>query len=109
MQDMAVNKVLTQPEDKHLDYALCASIMETIDLGIVILGTKSNELIFKNRVATEIFQNNQALLEYHNILSLLLADYGNRPEDEIFEKNYTLRFKNRLLGYTPYRISDGYI
>nr|MBP7342798.1 ATP-binding protein [Syntrophaceae bacterium] len=23
--------------------------------------------------------------------------------------NYTLRFKNRLLGYTPYRISDGYI
>jgi len=109
MQDTAAYNVATRSEDKHLDYALCASIMETIDLGIVILGTKSSELIFKNRVASEIFQNNQALLEYHNILSLLLADYGSRPEDEIFGKNYTLRFKNRLLGYTPYRAPDGYI
>ncbi len=94
---------------KNLDYSLYASIMETIDLGIVILGIKNNELIFKNKFATEIFQNNQNLLEYRNLLSLLLTDYGSKPESEIFGRNYTLRFKNRLLGYTPYMISDSFI
>ena len=86
-----------------------ASIMETIDLGIVILDVKTRELIFKNKFAVEIFQQNQNLLDYRNLLSLLLTDYGSKPEKEIFGKNYTLRFKNRLLGYTPYMIADNFI
>lgn len=95
--------------EKNLDYSLYASIMETIDLGIVILSIQKHELIFKNKFSAEIFQNNQNLLEYQNLLSLLLTDYGSKPEAEIFGKNYTLRFKNRLLGYTPYMISDSFI
>jgi len=109
MHDAAKEKHLIAPLEKNLDYSLYASIMETIDLGIVILGIKKNELIFKNKFAQEIFQNNQNLLEYRNLLSLLLTDYGSKPESEIFGKNYTLRFKNRLLGYTPYMISDSFI
>lgn len=109
MQDAAKEKTFPARGERNLDYSLYASIMETIDLGIVILGIKKNELIFKNRVATEIFQNNQNLLEYRNLLSLLLVDYGSKPESEIFGRNYTLRFKNRLLGYTPYMISDSFI
>ena len=96
-------------QEKNLDNSLYASIMETIDLGIVILDIKKRHLIFKNKFATEIFQNNQTLLEYRNLLSLLLTDFGSKPEGEIFGKNYTLRFKNRLLGYTPYMISDSFI
>ncbi len=96
-------------QDKSLDISLYTSIMETIDLGIVILGVKRRDLIFKNRFASEIFQHNPNLLEYRNLLSLLLTDYGSKPESEIFGKNYTLRFKNRLLGYTPYLISDSFI
>lgn len=95
--------------DKSMDISLYTSIMETIDLGIVILGIKRRDLIFKNKFASEIFQHNQNLLEYRNLLSLLLTDYGNKPEEEIFGKNYTLRFKNRLLGYTPYMISESFI
>ncbi len=109
MHDVATEKHPMTYTEKNLDHSLYASIMETIDLGIVILGIKKNELIFKNKFATEIFQNNQNLLEYRNLLSLLLTDYGSKPEDEIFGKNYTLRFKNRLLGYTPYMISDSFI
>ncbi|MDD4357531.1 MAG: histidine kinase dimerization/phospho-acceptor domain-containing protein, partial [Smithellaceae bacterium] len=95
--------------ENHLENSLYASIMETIDLGIVILDVKTRELIFKNKFAVEIFQQNQNLLDYRNLLSLLLTDYGSKPEKEIFGKNYTLRFKNRLLGYTPYMIADNFI
>ncbi len=92
-----------------VDNSLYASIMETIDLGIVILGVKRKDLIFKNKFASEIFSNSPSLLEYGNLTSLLLSDYGTKPAEEIFGKNYTLRFRNRLLGYTPYMISDSFI
>jgi len=109
MHDDATEKYNMAHPENDLENSLYASIMETIDLGIVILGVKTRELIFKNKFATEIFQQNQNLLEYRNLLSLLLTDYGNKPEKEIFGKNYTLRFKNRLLGYTPYMIADSFI
>jgi signal transduction histidine kinase len=109
MHDVTIQEHPMAHSEKNLDYSLYANIMETIDLGIVILGIKKGELIFKNKFATEIFQNNQNLLEYRNLLSLLLTDYGSKPADEIFGKNYTLRFKNRLLGYTPYIISESFI
>ena len=92
-----------------VDNSLYASIMETIDLGIVILGVKRKDLIFKNKFASEIFSNTPSLLEYGNLISLLLSDYGSKPAEEIFGKNYTLRFRNRLLGYTPYMIADSFI
>jgi len=109
MQDGTIERRRSHDHDKGLDISLYKSIMETIDLGIVILGIKRRDLIFKNRFASEIFQHNQNLLEYRNLLSLLLTDYGSKPEEEIFGKNYTLRFKNRLLGYTPYMISESFI
>jgi len=109
MSDASTERRRSSDHDKSLDVSLYKSIMETIDLGIVILGIKRRDLIFKNRFASEIFQHNPNLLEYRNLLSLLLTDYGSKPEEEIFGKNYTLRFKNRLLGYTPYMISESFI
>ncbi|MFO7570023.1 MAG: HAMP domain-containing sensor histidine kinase [Smithellaceae bacterium] len=92
-----------------VENSLYASIMETIDLGIVILGIKRRDLIFKNRFATDIFSSSPNLLEYSTLVSLLLSDYDSKPAEDIFGKNYTLRFKNRLLGYTPYMIADSFI
>jgi len=109
MHDAAIENFNMAHSENHLENSLYASIMETIDLGIVILDVKTRELIFKNKFAIEIFQQNQNLLDYRNLLSLLLTDYGSKPEKEIFGKNYTLRFKNRLLGYTPYMIADNFI
>jgi signal transduction histidine kinase len=109
MHDAAIENLNKAPSENNLETSLYASIMETIDLGIVILDVKTRELIFKNKFAVEIFQQNQNLLDYRNLLSLLLTDYGSKPEKEIFGKNYTLRFKNRLLGYTPYMIADNFI
>ena len=92
-----------------VENSLYASIMETIDLGIVILGVKRRDLIFKNKFATEIFSGSPNLLEYGTLVSMLLSDYGSKPSEEIFGKSYTLRFKNRLLGYTPYMVDGSFI
>ncbi len=88
---------------------LYAYIMETIDLGIVILGVKEKEIVFKNKFASDLFQDNDDNLGYRALLTLLLSEYGKAPASEIIGKAYTLWYKNRLLGYTPYMISDRFI
>jgi signal transduction histidine kinase len=88
---------------------LYAYIMETIDLGIVILGVKEKEIIFKNKFAFDLFQDDDDNLGYKAFLTLLLSEYGKVPTNEIIGKAYTLWYKNRLLGYTPYMISDRFI
>ena len=88
---------------------LYAYIMETIDLGIVILGVKEKEIVFKNKFASDLFQDNDDNLGYRALLTLLLSEDGKVPPNEIIGKAYTLWYKNRLLGYTPYMISDRFI
>ncbi len=88
---------------------LYAYIMETIDLGIVILGVKEKEIVFKNKFASDLFQDNDDNLGYKAFLTLLLSEYGKVPTNEVIGKAYTLWYKNRLLGYTPYMISDRFI
>lgn len=84
-------------------------IMESIDLGIVILGLKRQEIIFKNKFASELFQDTKDKLGYKALMTLLLPNYGDVSDDEIIGKTSTLWYKNRLLGYTPYMISEGFI
>ena len=88
---------------------LYAYIMETIDLGIVILGVKEKEIVFKNKFASDLFQDNDDNLGYRALLTLLLSEYEKIPTNEVIGKAYTLWYKNRLLGYTPYMISDRFI
>ncbi|MGD0021329.1 MAG: HAMP domain-containing sensor histidine kinase [Smithellaceae bacterium] len=88
---------------------LYAYIMETIDLGIVILGVKEKEIVFKNKFASDLFQDKDDNLGYKAFLTLLLSEYGKVPTNEVIGKAYTLWYKNRLLGYTPYMISDRFI
>ncbi|MGA2526125.1 MAG: HAMP domain-containing sensor histidine kinase [Smithellaceae bacterium] len=88
---------------------LYAYIMETIDLGIVILGVKEKEIVFKNKFASDLFQDNDDNLGYRALLTLLLSEDGKVPPNEIIGKAYTLWYKNRLLGYTPYMISNRFI
>jgi len=88
---------------------LYAYIMETIDLGIVILGVKEKEIIFKNKFASDLFQDKDNNLGYRALVTLFLSEDGKIPPNEIIGKAYTLWYKNRLLGYTPYMISDRFI
>ena len=96
-------------DNKNFGNCLYADIMETIDLGIVILNIKRQEVIFKNKFSSEIFNNDEDVLEYKGLLKLLLSQHGKNQPSEVFGKNFTLRYKNRLLGYTAYMLSENFI
>ncbi len=93
----------------NFDNYLYADILETIDLGIVILSIKRQEVLFKNKSYSEIFHNDKDVLEYKGLLDLLLSHHGKNQPSEVFGKHFTLKYKNRLLGYTAYMVSDNYI
>lgn len=95
--------------NKNFGNCLYADIMETIDLGIVILSIEGQEIIFKNKFSSEIFHNDKDVLGYKGLLELLLSEHGKNQPSEVFGKNFTLRYKNRLLGYTAYMLSSNFI
>ena len=95
--------------NKNFGNCLYADIMETIDLGIVILSIKRQEVIFNNKFSSEIFNNDKDVLGYKGLLELLLSQHGKNHPSEVFGKTFTLRYKNRLLGYTAYMLSENFI
>jgi signal transduction histidine kinase len=95
--------------NKNMGDCIYADIMETIDLGIIVLGIKNQEIIFKNKFATEIFQDDDDTLGYKALLTLLLPGIDKDPLSEFFSKTYTLWYKDRLLSYSAHKISDRFI
>jgi signal transduction histidine kinase len=95
--------------DKNFGECIYADIMETIDLGIVVLGIKKQEIVFKNKFSTNIFQDSADDLGYRSLLTLLLPGFGKDSVSEVFGKSYTLWYKDQLLGYTAYMSSDRFI
>jgi len=109
MNDFFLENTCPAIKNKEPSRCLYAYIMETIDLGIVILGLKKQEVIFKNKFAGELFQDAEDQLGYYALMALLLPNYGKVDNNDIIGKTNTLWHKNRLLGYTPYMIADGFI
>jgi signal transduction histidine kinase len=95
--------------DKNFGDCIYADIMETIDLGIVVLGIKKKEIVFKNKFSTNIFQDSGNDLGYRALLTLLLPGLGKDPVSEVFSRAYTLWYKDRLLSYVAYMNSDRFI
>jgi len=86
-----------------------AEIMETIDLGIIVMGIKKQEIVFINSFAADIFRDNNDSLGFRALMALLLPGYNKDSDFEVFNKNYVLWYKDRLLGYSAYIISDRFI
>jgi signal transduction histidine kinase len=86
-----------------------AEILEHIDLGIIVLDSAKEELIFQNNAAIGILEHSMGPKDYKTISTLLLQGMGKGIISVGFGKPQTLHYKNRLLGYTAYLISDVYI
>ena len=80
-----------------------ADILEHIDLGVIVLDTAREEVLFQNHTANTIFEGMQGKLNYKTISALLLQ---GMVAGQGLGKSQSLHFKNRLLGYTVYIISD---
>jgi signal transduction histidine kinase len=109
MDNFSIGNNCPAINNKNFGNCLYADIMETIDLGIVILSIKKQEVIFKNKFSSEIFNNDKDVLGYKGLLELLLSEHKKNQPSEVFGKNFTLRYNNRLLGYTAYMIAENFI
>ena len=83
-----------------------ADILEHIDLGVIVLDTAGEEVVFQNHTANTIFEGMRGKLNYKTISALLLQ---GMVAGQGLGKSQSLHFKNRLLGYTVYIISDQYV
>jgi signal transduction histidine kinase len=86
-----------------------AAILEHIDLGIIVLDTAKEEVVFQNNTAMDTLDDSKGPTDYKSISTLLLQGMGPGLIGSGFGKPQTLHYKNRLLGYTCYVISDHYI
>lgn len=86
-----------------------ADIMEQIDFGIIVLDTKKEQLTFQNKAATNIFGAAKGPIDYRTLHTLFLQGMGKGLIADGFGKPQTLHYKDKLLSYTAYVISDVYI
>ncbi len=87
-----------------LGECIYANILEDIQLGIIGVDRSRKEIFFQNKLAIELFGKTIRPRDYEALSALLLADIVE-GEAKVSRK---IRFGNRFLGCTVYRISDAY-
>jgi signal transduction histidine kinase len=102
-----VNSIFPGPPSLGSD--IYADILEHIDLGVMVLDKAKEEIVFQNHAAIAIFDGMRGSLDYKAISALLLQGMGTGHKGQGFNKSQSLHYKNRLLGYTVYIISDRYL
>ena len=86
-----------------------ADILKYIDVGIIVLDIEEETVTFQNKEAVSIFEDAADPVDYKTLSTLLLQGMGEGLFSDGFGKPQTLQYKNRLLGYTAYPITDVYI
>ena len=96
-------------ENLSFDNCLYADILKNIDVGIIVLDLKEDQIAFQNKEAINIFEDIINPIDYKTLSTLLLQGMKGGHISDGFRKPQTLHYKNRLFGYTVYPISDVYI
>jgi signal transduction histidine kinase len=86
-----------------------AEILKHLDLGIIVLDTTNEEIIFHNMASETMLEGSNEPMDYKSISSLLLQDMGKGIVSDGFGKAQALHYKNKLLDCTAYFISQGFI
>jgi len=95
--------------NKNIGNCIYADIMNTIDLGVILLSIEDQEIIFKNKFAAEIFQNSESAFCYNSLLSILLPEVVKEQKPAALNQPFTLWYNDRLLNYSAYTIKDLFI
>lgn len=95
--------------NQSISTCIYADILQNIDVGIILLDIRDDQIAFQNKEAMNIFDDTINPIDYKTLSTLLLQGMKDGHISDSFRKAQTLHFKNRLLGYTVYPISDVYI
>lgn len=88
---------------------VCVEVLKYVDVGIIILDIKKEQIAFHNKAVEIIFADSVDSLNYETLSTLVLQSMGEGLISDGFGKPQTLRYQDRLLGYTAYPDSKGYI
>ena len=101
--------VCTVFEAQSFSACVYADILKYIDVGIIVLDVKEEEIAFQNKEAMSILEDTLDSIDYKALSTLLLQGMREGHISDGFGKPQTLHYKNKLLGYTVYLLSDVYI
>lgn len=90
-----------------LGECIYANILDDISVGIIGLDTNRKEVFFQNKLAVDIFRSTIRPRDYSALTSLLDIEHRLLSADPTAYK--TLRYGNRFIGCTIYRISEMYL
>lgn len=93
------------PFSREMCPGICiyANILENISLGLIAFDNKEKTVVFQNKTAINLFKT--ITLKDYKALSAILF-----PEKiENIQSPKTLKYDGRLLGYSIYSVSNGYL
>ena len=86
-----------------------ADILDDINLGIVGLDLKRQEVFFQNKEALVIFKETIKPKDYKALAALLLQGAGDFLDPDYQPVSRTIQYGKKFIGYTIYRIADQYL
>jgi signal transduction histidine kinase len=111
MQNVENTDSIVCPVFETQSFSTCiyADILKNIDVGVIVLDIKEDQIAFQNKEAMNILKDILDSIDYKTLSTLLIQGMNEGHISDSFRKPQTLHYKNRLLGYTVYPISDVYI
>jgi len=83
-----------------------ADIMENISLGIIVFDISRRKIIFQNSAAINMFRDEIAPGDCEGLCRLLIPDMEEFLSTETPYSPRPIKYRNRMLGYTAYHVSD---
>ncbi len=86
-----------------------SDILDDINLGIIGLDIRQQQVFFQNKLAIEMFKDSIKPKDYDALVALLLPHIEIPITGPNFTEARTLQYGKRFIGYSIYAISDAYL
>jgi len=98
------------PFSREMCPGICiyANILENISLGLIAFDTKEKTVVFQNKTAINLFKTITPK-DYKALSAILFPEKIENIQLEDVPSPKTLKYDGRLLGYSIYSVSNGYL
>ena len=86
-----------------------SDVMENVNLGIIIFDIQNECVEFQNKLAASFFKDTIEKKDFNNLYALLIPEPDNIKVQQSSYNTNPLKYNDRILGYTNYKISNRFI